>query len=272
MPLMSEVVQTLARDAAESFALSDKGKLAESIARRFNFPELMRPGVIEAIQSLTTKRSSYRYESRDERRILKPAQLENIAESVKASTAENLVAHEFAERGLRINCLDCGISSFISFGDSANSAVCPGCYRPQKYELEDGSIATFYRLNSLIDRASDQGALLHLLVVAALQMEDKDCEIRPGVNFVFADGSCRETDLFGAFRGSVVSGEAKLNPKAFEERQIKRDLELSFKLGVDIHVMACFGKISESSADLAASIAEKRQVELLILDLKSLRE
>src|ERR1700729_1887103 len=65
----------------------------------------------------------------------------------------------------------------------------------------------FYRLNALIDRASDQGVLPHLLARAALQKLDDTSHVLPGADLRFPDGSRLEVDLVGVLRGKVVAGE-----------------------------------------------------------------
>ena len=65
----------------------------------------------------------------------------------------------------------------------------------------------FYRLNSLVDRANDQGVLPHLLAIAALGNGDSTY-IVPGVSAVLTGNQAVEVDLFG-MRGSYRRGSQK---------------------------------------------------------------
>jgi hypothetical protein len=67
-------------------------------------------------------------------------------------------------------------------------AVCSGCESVQRYTLAHTAPRIAYRLDALVDRATDQGVLPHLLVMAALRAQDPDCSLLPGVDLTFANG------------------------------------------------------------------------------------
>ena len=107
----------------------------------------------------------------------------------------------------------------------------------------------FYRLNALIDRASDQGVLPHLLARAALQKLDDTSLVLPGADLRFPDGSRLEVDLVGVLRGKVVAGEVKTSGDAFSRGQLERDFRLSKQLKADIHLMAWMGELPAASLE-----------------------
>lgn len=123
----------------------------------------------------------------------------------------------------------------------------------------------------MIDLASDQGVLPHLLAIAALRKRSSDSFILPGVNVTFDDGAKNEVDLFGIHSGKVIAGEVKTSATAFDEEQIRHDIELSKRLLVDAHVMACTESLEESAIAIAEEVAQEYGVRLIILDAVDLR-
>jgi hypothetical protein len=95
-----------------------------------------------------------------------------------------------------------------------------------------------YRLNSLVDRASDQGAVPHLAALAALRASNPETHLSLGLEISWTDGNSSEVDLFGYMSSHIVSGEVKTSSAEFDSEQIERDVELSAKLRAQIHVMA----------------------------------
>jgi hypothetical protein len=129
----------------------------------------------------------------------------------------------------------------------------------------------FYRLNALIDRASDQGVLAHLVTIAALNRLAQDCYILPGVDLSFPDGTGGEVDLLGLFKGRVIAGEVKTDGASFGRVQLDKDFALTKRIGADIHVMAWMGKLSEQAKDIAKTLAKRNRVDLQSLALDDLR-
>jgi len=292
VPQLREVVETLLDDATESHCLSDKGRVGQSITPWWKFERLLEPGVFEAIRSLTTLRSrqvsaelkeqSEMGEKPDftqlgniygrlERKSRCASELEDVENNIKVIAAETLVTLGWAERGCRINCKRCSVASFVSFHDTTPSARCPGCESSGRYAYSSAGVTTYYRLNSLIDLASDQGVLPHLLAIAALRKRSSDTFILPGVNVTFDDGIKNEVDLFGVHDGKVIAGEVKTSAAEFDEEQIRRDIELSKRLLADAHVMACTELLGEGAIARAMEIAKEHGVDLMILDADDLR-
>ena len=292
VPQLREVVETLLDDATESHCLSDKGRVGQSITPWWKFERLLEPGVFEAIRSLTTLRSrqvsaelkeqSEMGEKPDftqlgniygrlERKSQCASDLCGVEPEIRVVTAETLVALGWAERGCRINCKRCSVTSFVPFHDTTPSARCPGCENSGRYAYSSAGVTTYYRLNSLIDLASDQGVLPHLLAIAALRKRSSDTFTLPGVNVTFDDGIKNEVDLFGVHDGKVIAGEVKTSAADFSEEQIRRDIKLSKRLLVDAHVMACTEPLEEGAIAIAEEVAQEYGVRLIILDAVDLR-
>uniref|UniRef100_UPI0026386875 hypothetical protein n=1 Tax=Ferrimicrobium sp. TaxID=2926050 RepID=UPI0026386875 len=292
VPQLREVVETLLDDATESHCLSDKGRMGQSITPWWKLERLLEPGVFEAIRSLMTLRKERVGAALDEQaakgnqldltrlasefgRLERKSQcasdLCGVQPEVRVIAAETLVTLGWAERGCRINCERCAVTSFVPFRDTTPSARCPGCESSGRYAYSSAGITTYYRLNSLIDLASDQGVLPHLLVIAALHKRSSDTFILPGVNVSFDDGIESEIDLFGVHNGKVIAGEVKTSAAAFDEEQIHRDIKLSKRLLADTHVMACTEPLEKGAIAIAGEVAQKYGVDLMLLDADELR-
>lgn len=292
VPQLREVVETLLDDATESHCLSDKGRMGQSITPSWKLERLLEPGVFEAIRSLTTLRKERVGAALDEQaakgnqldlsrlasefgRLERTSQctsdLCGVQPEVGVVAAETLVTLGWAERGCRISCERCSVTSFVPFRDTTPSARCPGCESSGRYAYTSAGITTYYRLNSLIDLASDQGVLPHLLVIAALHKRSSNTFILPGVDVSFDDGIESEVDLFGVHDGKVIAGEVKTSAAAFDEEQIHRDVKLSKRLLADAHVMACTEPLEEGAITIAEEVAQKYGVHLVILDAVDLR-
>lgn len=136
VPQLREVVETLLDDATESHCLSDKGRVGQSITPWCKLERLLEPGVFEAIRSLTTLRSKQvsaelKEQSemggkpdftqlgiiygRLERKSQCASDLCGVQPGIRVVTAETLVALGWAERGCRINCKRCSVTSFVPF-------------------------------------------------------------------------------------------------------------------------------------------------------------
>lgn len=293
IPLLSEVATATLRSSVASWALSDKGRLGESIISAKNLEVLLRPGVYEAIRDLTTRRSIHlvrEVEAREqteeeldraqfvseiggrfERRSQSAIDLHKVSDASRPEALEQLVALNWAERGLRIVCARCDVTSFVELQAADSSATCPGCGTYQTYVRSTQGITLYYRLNSLIDRASDQGVLPHLLAIAALRKRSKNTFIFPGINVQLASGKRGELDVFGVHLGKVIAGEVKTAAVEFSPDQIDRDVALTDAVGADIHVMACIEEPSHEATARAAALVERQGRELVVFGAADLR-
>jgi hypothetical protein len=190
-----------------------------------------------------------------------------------AAALEILVGEQWAERGFEIACTTCGVSTFVPMADvpTRGRAVCAGCQSSQKYTLVKGTPKIVYRLDALVDRASDQGVLPHLLVIAALTARDADCSLLPGVNLLFPDGANPEVDIFGVHQARVLAGEVKTTAADFTSHQLARDVDLSHRLRADVHLLAAIDTAPAATEAMARELCLDRGLELLVLSQPQLR-
>jgi hypothetical protein len=298
VPTPREAVDLVLRTCTSSYVLSDKGLLATAMGTDAKLDVLLEPNIYEAICELRTPRSKTlkrelereyaeratkleiqelveRWGGRSERRYRSATELGlPLGEGVAA--LERLCGLGWAERGFAISCQRCGVRSFVPVGDVTGPAHCPGCGSSQGYTNEmkktgASGIAVFYRLNSFVDRASDQGVLPHLLVVAALTRRDDNTWLLPGVDVKFGHSQTVEVDVVGVHGGKLISGEVKSSAQDFTTQQIKRDIELSKRLTADVHVMASLDAIPKETIAEAQKAADRAGLELLILTCDDLR-
>ena len=177
----------------------------------------------------------------------------------------------WAERGLRSVCGECGVSTFVPLAEIAGAARCPGCSAMCSFEVRTGQTALFYRLDSLVDRACDHGALAHLLVIAKLLESRPESCFLPGTDVSFQDGTSSEVDIFGIYGGQVLAGEVKSSGSDFTQDQLDHDIPLSARLGADVHLLAAIDTVPADARKSATRMCEEAGLELLILEGADLR-
>ncbi len=138
--------------------------------------------------------------------------------------------------------------------------------------MRSPSLSIYYRLNSLIDRASDQGVLPHLAAQAALLERDARTRLLLGVKVKFSDGRETEVDLFGLHGGRVVAGEAKTSPAEFSSKQLCRDVELSHRLGAQSHLLVSSYPVDFETVKCAYDLAQSHSMQLLVIEGHKVRE
>ncbi|HXN02863.1 MAG TPA: hypothetical protein VN973_13390 [Candidatus Dormibacteraeota bacterium] len=234
VPTRAKLLAASMRDAGMEVSASDKGLLAEGVMARMPDLEVLRhPFVQKCIEALTTHRLAYDIAElrkhfnepsdvalediagrlQNVRQVARP--LRDIASraAIKVSEAapaiEVLVAAGIVRRGMLAECGTCGMSSFIELADVTQAIACPGCGSPAAVGTDPnrGESELYYRLNSLVDRASDNGVITHLLAVAALRRRDPKGHVNPGVNLVTSGGQAQEADLLALLE--TISGWAR---------------------------------------------------------------
>jgi hypothetical protein len=293
IPEPEEVIRHLLGNSTASWKLSDKGKIGESLIAISNLDDLLKPGIFEAIRRLTTRRTTHVFREvsrrahtdaelelarlvdasggRSERRSQTAADLVGVELALRVDALESLVALGWAERGYRIKCTRCGLTSFVPLADVTSTANCPGCRGAGKYKRIENGLAVYYRLNSLIDRASDQGVLPHLLAIAALGKLRQHTYALSGVEFAFADGTPGEADIYGIAAGKVVAGEVKTSASEFTNDELQKSVDRSRRLAVDVHVMACVEALPAETLTRAAELTNVSELELITLGPNELR-
>jgi hypothetical protein len=292
VPSLQQATHALLAEAAARHELSDKGRLATGIQRNIDTATLRQPHVFKVIRQLTTPRTKQfldevrrqfkgddaaieklqplagEWGGKSERRMLSVSSLRGGATPDNVATLELLCSIGWAERGLRIKCTECRVDTFVPLNDVAtrSSATCPGCGSQQNYASGASEVSIFYRLNSLVDRASDQGVIPHLLAIAELSRRDPQSWFLPGVNVWFADGSQKEADIFGVHDSKVVVGEVKTSGSEFTDSELTKDVDVCKRLGADSFVMAATDSLADDTRARAKELCDTAGLELIVLN------
>ena len=290
LPDLHNVIEALLTRGSLKYDVSDKGKLARALSAQVDLDELLTTGVPAAIRALTTPRSKHflnqlrqltgleadiiefgnQWGGRTERRFRGAAHVKAEAGRPAAEALERLAELRLAERGLVVRCDRCTLKQFVPLHEVGGQGRCPGCQAAQGYLKNGAQLEVNYRLNTLVDRASDQGAIPHLLAVAALARRADHTELLPGVVVRFDESAPREADLFGVSGGRIIAGEVKSSPTDFTASQIKRDMRLSADLQAGVHVMACLADLGRDAIAAAEAEATDAGLELVVLGPKDL--
>ncbi|HEU0131895.1 MAG TPA: hypothetical protein VFQ85_12975 [Mycobacteriales bacterium] len=290
-PSLPECVTRILAQRATTHPLSDKGRLGDALLRQVDPAELLAPGVTEVITALTTPRApALERELRRAREAGLPEDdivalaatwggrhdrryrgASDIGGAHAAAALERLCQLGLAERGGETKCTRCGLGHFVPLPSLGARAVCPGCFADATYTTTTAGLSVRYRLNSFVDRASDQGVIPHLLVIAALATTHPHTYLLPGVNLEFHDGHTGEIDLVGVIDGRFVAGEVKTNAFEFTQEQIDHTVDLTTRLDAEVCVLAAVDEIPATVREYAAAAATVAGLDLTILDRTELR-
>lgn len=287
LPSLSDATWSLLGASTTSANLSDKGQLANRLEDLALSDILLGENVMDVIRELTTPRSkellrelrrlqaegrseaelvdvASTWGGRAQRRYQSTAQLKEKVGRSSSTAAERLTAASWAERGLAVRCDQCNLKSFVPLRDTRSEPQCPACGASQLY---DGPSAPRmqYRLSPILDRASDQGVVPHLLAIAALRAQFEGTCVLPGVDVAFVGGHNAEIDLFGISDGKVIAGEVKSSMIEFTQSQIERDVQLSSQLNADRHVLACTETVPKPVVDLALKLARDAGMGVMVV-------
>lgn len=285
-PSWDEAVDILLRGSTRTAALSDKGRIASRLHELAASRAMLVPFAFDVVQRLTTPRSkellrvlsrareagdtdsrlheiAATWGGRVERRSATSEDLVRAVGPGAIEAAEVLTENGWAERGLTVSCTRCSLRGFVRMEDTSATARCASCRADQSYERSDRSLLVSYRLNSLLDRASDQGVVPHLIAVAALTTKDPRTHLLPGVDVVCLDQTKAEVDIYGLHDGMVIVGEAKTSASEFSEEQLERDVRVVNALRADAYVMACPKQIGAEAISKALTQCERLGLKLL---------
>jgi len=293
-PLLPQATEQLLDDVTTGHQLSSAGRLGTALAEHADSSALLEPGVYEAATALTTPRSkellrrlkehranghpdadlaelAATWGGRSERRYLPADKLQDVRAEDRAAALERLCALGWAERGLQSVCPSCTSRSFVPLVQTSGSPQCPGCGAVSAYQSGGALTSVHYRLDSFTDRASDNGLLPHLLVIAELCRHTPRSHFLPGTDVTFEDGTQEEVDIFGIWDGKVLSGEVKTSASEFNEAQLQRDVALSQRLRADVHLLASITPVDETVRNTARELCNAAGLELEVLDQADLR-
>lgn len=296
IPTLEEATYAALGDVVGGQELSDKGRIGEALRRGLDLTKLLQAGVYEAIISLTTPRSkellrelkraggvevpegrlieiAASWGGRSERRYRTASQVASEIGDSGQRALESLCSIGWAERGFEVNCSLCGVRSFVPLLATTDMARCPGCGTENTYTVASSgdTLAVQYRLNALVDRAADQGVIPHLLVEAAICGTAERGFLIPGLNVVFRDGGKNEVDVFGVLDSRMLSGEVKTKASEFNDGQISRDIEVSRRLGVDLHLIGCIQPIPDATRSAVETLCLEAGLEMMVCDGPILR-
>ena len=296
IPTLEEAAWKVLRNSALDASLSEKGQVAHRLHELGGYPVLLVDAVPRVVGALVTPRSNtFKRELRKAAEDGTPFdEIDELALrlggrsrqpfrsaldvyredgnrgslSAVAAALEAICTHEWAERGLSISCDRCRFRSFVPLREANDRPRCPACRSDQSYETNSASCSpeVSYRLNGFIDLAADQGLLPHLQAAAALERVSKNTYLLLGTNVKLVDGGDSEVDIFGAFLGRIVAGEAKSNPSDFDAEQLERDVKLSASLGADAHMMTAPRKIPSATLGAAKLLCYKHGVKLIVIE------
>lgn len=296
LPSKEDVVHALLASCTASYSLSDKGQLGEALLARGSAEHLLRPGVFEAIESLTTPRSrsllrelrtmsdgpdarvlelAATWGGRGRRRYRSAEQVGSQAhwptQVSPASALEELVAAGWAERGAVVDCARCGVPWFVPTARLDAIGTCPGCGHPQGYGTDDGGLMIFYRLDALVDRCSDQGVLPALMTIPVLTQRHGDVHLLPGLTARLHGGEICEADVIGTVGANFIVGEVKTSPDWLTPTELRKAVSRASALGAEINLVASVGIVQDDVRSLAAELSAAAGMECWILDQSDLR-
>lgn len=283
IPTPQDVFTAALQDRGMSWALSNAGVYGQGLLQRVSPEVLGTASVLHVIKALTTPRSKMlAKELRSlpagtaEARLLEIAgewggraqqtfrtvdelasRLPKMKKRSVGDALEHLSHAGLAERGGTIVCGTCSIRSFVPMERIEAAARCPACGTPATYSrAANGGMAVSYRLNALLDRASDNGVVMHLAGMALLQ-ERPDAHLWPGVDLTSTSGPLGEADVCGYVGTELVLGEAKNSAAEFTREQVKRDVKLVEALSADVYVLIAIGDVDEDVLRFAEKSAQR---------------
>jgi hypothetical protein len=120
---------------------------------------------------------------------------------------------QIIKRGFHLPCPTCGTPSWYPLATIEENVVCPGCsWRfPLPVEHPTGSEVQWeHTLNSLVNRAMDQDALVSAIVLRHLTKERQASCLIPGVELLQLDQIKAELDFAFVSDQEVFAGECKV--------------------------------------------------------------
>ncbi len=278
IPTPHEVLTSSLADRGVAWKMSNAGVYGQALVRAESLAVFGRSAVVRVIQALTTPRSKALLAAlrrlpagTPEAEITRLAaewggraqqsfatietlasRVGGMAKAAVGDAAEELCAVGLAERGAIVACSTCSLRSFLRLDRSTAQATCPACGSREEYvRAGAGGMAIAYRLNALLDRASDNGVVLHLSAMALLGQRP-DCHLWPGVDLSRGTSALGEADVCGYIGRDVVIGEAKMTSAEFTTKQVGRDLALVGAVGADVYAMVA---LTAPAADVVAGAA-----------------
>lgn len=180
-------------------------------------------------------------------------------------------------RCFRLPCADCGLTTWHPMGTVDEVINCPGCGGsfPLPVEMPPGSeIQLHYVLNSLVNRAWDQGVIPALLAMSHVAAQHSGaCCKTAGLELLRAGDLVGDLDFVMFAEGRLLAGEAKtgsiLEKKDFEGAELAADVgvaEFSFCTTSTFDQEAAEGietlrqRLREQGRDMVVSVLESEHL------------
>ncbi len=205
IPTADEATWTLLRGVDGGARISEKGQLGLRLQELDLSRLLVSPSVLAVIRSLQTPRSkelrkeleqyvaegdrdqmdlielAMTWGGRSERRHQSVSEISHPNQDA-TEAAERLASAGWLERGFGLECGSCRLFSFVALERvHTGPAVCPACQAAGAFRVTSTGPEMRYRLNPLVDRASDQGVVPHLQAIEILRSASPGTWLLPGV-------------------------------------------------------------------------------------------
>ncbi len=295
VPSRESVLHSAVGATGLRFQLSPPGRLAAAVTTMFQPGErpFADPHMRSVVSALTTKRSkSLAQELADSVTGLPLNDAMMIADRIgpqltqafhpvsgiasgaevpmaeAADRVERLVRLGLAERGLLVKCEQCTLRTFVTLQATMPMGTCPACKCNVTYAAnQHGELQVHYRLNALLDRASNQGVIPHLAVLDQLAPDPQTSHFLLGADLFDGETHLGEVDLLGYDAEALLCGEVKTSAERFTPRQIKKTVYLAGRIKADVVVFGCTARIPPDLADLIATEAKSRRLAARVVDL-----
>jgi hypothetical protein len=161
------------------------------------------------------------------------------------------------------------MDTFVELAAAEQRQVtCPGCGAAAAFEQSpSGEPLLRYRLNAMVDRASRNGVLNHVIATEALtdHAGSREAYIAPGMELILANGRRAEADLLALMGKEVWYGEAKSSEEGFTEEQIERDVQIAQGVGASWYLAVCPSGLSSEGEQRIFASATARGLRAAVL-------
>ena len=288
-PSMAEVLAQVLRERGVTSRPSDKAAVVRLVTQRLAIARLVNPIAYGVVAQLTTPRSTTLLRAIEEKTgagatrdelldfigasfgrggqvVRSYDDLSQRVPSLNQEAIIELARARWIERGFRTRCNDCGLTNFVSLPDVTPAGVCPTCGNECGYVSNGKDALLVYRLDAVVDRASDQGALPQAMAAYVAGMNDPFSYLVPGAELTFPDGTKGDADVLGIAHGRLIVGEVKTFAQQFTRAEIIKDADRAQAAGADSLLIGCPEPLPESMQQLIAREADRRGLSVLLYD------
>lgn len=294
VPSGDEVLRAAVSGAGLSFEASRPGLLAEAVRARLQPEERLfaDPKMRDVVNALTTPRSKGL--AREIKAALKAgsqgaameiadrigSRMRRVARALNgiasgagvrvpevADRMERLVRLDLAERGFLVTCEQCTLDTFVPLRAATSVGTCPACGSNVGYATnQNGELQVHYRLNALLDRASDQGVIPHLAVLDQLAPDPQRSHFLLGAHLSAGNRVLGEVDLLGFDAETLLCGEVKTSAGRLTSREVKKTVGLAGRMKADVVVFGCTEEVPQQLVDIIFILAKSHGLAARVVD------